>query len=48
MAKTWRQAIQKYGSLGTISFEKAFRPLVYEKKMHIWMQKKEPTTALRV
>jgi hypothetical protein len=25
MAKTWRRAIQKYGSLGAISFEKAFR-----------------------
>jgi hypothetical protein len=24
MAKTWRRAIQKYGSLGAISFEKAF------------------------
>jgi hypothetical protein len=26
MAKTWGRAIQKYGSLGAISFEKAFRP----------------------
>jgi hypothetical protein len=25
MAKTWRRAIQKYGSLGAISFEKAFK-----------------------
>jgi hypothetical protein len=25
MAKTWRRAIKKYGSLGAISFEKAFR-----------------------
>jgi hypothetical protein len=24
MAETWRRAIQKYGSLGAISFEKAF------------------------
>jgi hypothetical protein len=24
MAKTWRRAIQKYGSLGAILFEKAF------------------------
>jgi hypothetical protein len=24
MAKTWRRAIQKYGPLGAISFEKAF------------------------
>jgi hypothetical protein len=24
MAKTWRRAIQKYGSFGAISFEKAF------------------------
>jgi hypothetical protein len=24
MDKTWRRAIQKYGSLGAISFEKAF------------------------
>jgi hypothetical protein len=24
MAKMWRRAIQKYGSLGAISFEKAF------------------------
>jgi hypothetical protein len=25
MAKTWRRAIQKYGSFGAISFEKAFK-----------------------
>jgi hypothetical protein len=24
MAETWRRAIQKFGSLGAISFEKAF------------------------
>jgi hypothetical protein len=26
MAKTWWRAIQKYGSLGAISFDKAFSP----------------------
>jgi hypothetical protein len=28
MAKTWRRAIQKYRSLGAISFEKAFSTIV--------------------
>jgi hypothetical protein len=29
MAKTWRQAIQKYGSLGAISCEKAFTSIAF-------------------
>jgi hypothetical protein len=33
MAKTWRRAIKKYGSLGAISFEKAFRPNTREESL---------------